>query len=467
MTSTPSEVNPGLYARVLTTLGLGRPELRAWAMYDWANSAMVTTIIAAVFPAYFEKVAAKGLGSDRALMYFGAATTLAMTIIAVLAPILGPVADDRPIKKKMLGAFMAVGVVAVAGMYWIHTGDWVLALVLFIVANIGANGSFVFYDSLLPHVATHDEVDRVSSAGYALGYVGGGILLVLNLLWIQKPEWFGLPSGPNMTEAQATLPARLSFVSVAVWWVVFSIPLFRTVPEPPVEPAAAAELTKWGPMGAAFRRLGKTFRELRSFKQGFLMLLAFLIYNDGIGTIFRMAVIFGAERKIDAGAMIAAIVLVQFVGIPFAFLFGALAGRFGAKRSILFALVVYIGIALLASSMRTATHFLALAVLVGMVQGGSQALSRSLFSSLIPRDRSGEFFGFFAVVEKFAGIFGPLAFTASIKLTGSSHYAILSVILFFVVGGVLLAMVDVEAGQREAKEGGTVDAAVSGAVAST
>ncbi len=469
MKSDSSPPAEGLFARALSALGLGRPELRAWAMYDWANSAMMTTIIAAVFPAYFEKVAAKGLGPDRALMYFGAATTLAMTIIAILAPIVGPLADDRPIKKKMLAAFMALGVVAVAGMYWIHTGDWVLALILFIIANIGANGSFVFYDSLLPHLAPPEEVDRVSSAGYALGYVGGGTLLVLNLLWIQKPEWFGLPHGPNLTESQATLPARLSFASVAVWWVIFSIPLFRRVPEPPVE-ISTFDGHGRHPIVAAFHRLGATFRELRSYKQGFLMLLAFLIYNDGIGTIFRMAVIFGAERKIDSGAMIGAIVLVQFVGIPFAFLFGHLAGRIGAKRSILFALGVYCGISILASAMRTATHFLLLAVLVGMVQGGSQALSRSLFASLIPRDRSGEFFGFFAVVEKFAGIFGPLAFTASIQLTGSSHYAILSVIAFFVIGGVLLAMVDVEAGQREAlrKRGSlAADDRVAEAAAST
>jgi UMF1 family MFS transporter len=432
----------GLLARLLQLLGLGRPELRAWAMYDWANSAMVTTIITAVFPIYFSDVAAANLQPADRTEYFATASTIGMVIIAVLAPILGAVADSRPIKKRLLGAFMGVGIAAVGGMYFIGRGDWVLAALLFIVANIGANGSFVFYDSLLPHIAREGEMDRVSSAGYALGYLGGGILLVLNLAWIQKPEWFGLPSG--------TLPARLAFVSVAVWWLVFSIPMFLRVPEPGLGAIAPARGGR-GPVVAAFVRLAETFRELRKFKQGFLMLLAFLIYNDGIGTIIRMATIYGREIGIGQGAMIGSLVLVQFVGIPFAFLFGHVAGKVGPKRSILFALVVYTGISILGRFMTNAYHFFLLSILVGMVQGGSQALSRSLFASLIPRDRSGEFFGFFAVVEKFAGIFGPLVFAASIRLAGSSRFAILSVIGFFVAGGALLALVDVEAGRREAR----------------
>jgi MFS transporter, UMF1 family len=354
----------------------------------------------------------------------------------------------------MLGGFMAVGVAAVALMFFIRTGDWKLASLLFILANIGANGSFVFYDALLPHIARHDEIDRVSTAGYALGYVGGGLLLVANLAWIQKPEWFGLPSGPNMTPDQATLPARLAFVSVAVWWLVFSIPLFRRVPEPQV--GREAERDDQGrpvrsPIAEAFVRLGHTFRDLRRFRQGTLMLVAFLIYNDGIGTIIRMATIYGGSIGIDTGAMIASLVIVQFVGIPCAFAFGALAGRFSAKRAIFAGLVVYVGITILGFYMRTAWHFFALAVLVGMVQGGTQALSRSLFAGLIPRDRSGEFFGFFAVVEKFAGIIGPLLFGLISLHMQSTRAAILTVIPFFVVGGLLLLFVDVEAGRKEAR----------------
>jgi UMF1 family MFS transporter len=321
---------------------------------------------------------------------------------------------------------------------------------LFVLANIGVNGSFVFYDALLPHVARPDEVDRVSAAGYALGYLGGGTLLVFNLAWIQKPGWFGLPSGPGLTEWQATLPVRLSFLSVAIWWPVFAIPLFRRVSEPPVDARRASDPRS--PVATALEQLGRTFRELRRYKQGSLMLLAFLIYNDGIGTIIRMATSYGKEMNLDSTVMIASIVIVQFVGIPFTFLFGWVASKVGAKRSILFSLGVYGGICVLGRFMSKSSHFVALAVLLGMVQGGSQSLSRSLFASMVPKDKTGEFFGFFAVVEKFAGIFGPMVFLAIIPVFGSSRNSILALIVFFLVGGVLLARVDVEQGRREALE---------------
>ncbi len=434
----------------LAKLGLNRPELRAWAMYDWANSAMVTTIIAAVFPIYFGKFAGADLPEATSTKYFAAASTIGMVVIALLSPILGALVDLRPIKKRMLGAFLFLGVVSVAAMFFIYKGDWVLAALLFILANIGANGSFVFYDSLLPHVARPHEIDRVSTAGYALGYVGGGLLLVLNALWITKPGWFGLPSGEGLTSAQQTLPFRLSFLSVAVWWAVFSIPLFRKVSEPPVAALAPDELPRH-PVKDAFIRLGHTLRDLKRFRQGTLMLVAFLIYNDGIGTIFRMATKYGESLKIDTTIMIAALIIVQFVGIPCAFAFGALASKFGAKTMILFGLLVYVLITVVGYFMTNGTHFLLLAILVGVVQGGTQALSRSMFASLIPRDRSGEFFGFFAVVEKFAGIFGPLLFYLSIELTGTTRSAILTVIPFFVIGGLMLMFVDVEAGKAEAR----------------
>jgi UMF1 family MFS transporter len=416
-------------------------------MYDWANSAMVCTIVTAVFPIYFSKVACADVAPEIASRRLALATTIGMVLIAVASPILGAYADHAAQKKRLLGIFLALGLASVAAMFFIHEGDWMLAAVLFILANIGANGSFVFYDALLPHIASHDEIDRVSTAGYALGYVGGGILLALNLAWIQKPGWFGLP-----TEAGATLPARLAFLSVAVWWLVFSIPLFRRVAEPGLG-ADAGRWAEYHPVRATMMRLKETGRDLRRYRQGFLMLLAFLIYNDGIGTIIRMATIYGAELKIESGAMIAAILIVQFVGIPCSFAFGSLAGRLGVKPSIMLGLIVYTLICIVGYYMKTSRDFLVLAVLVGTVQGGTQALSRSLFASLIPRNRSGEFFGFFAVVEKFAGIFGPAVFWVINALTGSSRGAILAVIGFFAVGGLLLMMVDVEEGQREARAG--------------
>ena len=318
----------------------------------------------------------------------------------------------------------------------------------------------MFYESLLPHIARPNEIDRVSTAGYAMGYVGGGILLALNLAWIQKPEWFGLPSGPGLTESQATLPVRLAFLSVAVWWLVFSIPLFRRVPEPP----ARLESDEWrgeNPVRAAFVRLGETFRELRGYRQAFLMLLAFLIYNDGIQTIIKMATAYGTEIGIGQSALIAAILLVQFVGIPFSFLFGMLAGWIGAKRALFLGLLVYTVISILGYYMKTATHFFILAGLVGMVQGGTQALSRSLFAAMVPQHKSGEFFGFFSVFEKFAGIFGPLIFAGTIAATGSSRNAILSVIAFFAVGAAILAFVDLDEGKRAARAGDLAASAAS------
>ncbi len=411
-------------------LGLGRPELRAWALYDWANSAMVTTVITAVFPIYFGAVAAAGLPPAVATYRFAVATTAAMLVVAVVSPLLGAVADRTGAKKRLLGLFTFLGAGAVAAMFFIGTGDWLLAAVLFGLANVALNACFVFYDALLPHVARPDEVDRVSTAGYALGYVGGGALLALNLAWIASPRTFGLPEG--------TLPARLAFVSVALWWAGFSLPLFRRVKEPPASP---------GPR----RSVRQALSQLRRFPQALKMLAAFLLYNDGIGTIIRFAAIYGAELKLDRNAMVASILVVQLVGVPCSFAFGPLAKKLGARQAVLLGLAVYVVITALGYLMRTTLHFLLLAVLVGMVQGGTQALSRSLFSSLIPRQRSGELFGLFSVADKVAGLLGPLAFAQVLALTGSSRLAVLSVLPFFAVGAALLARVDVAAGQRAAR----------------
>jgi MFS transporter, UMF1 family len=427
----------------LASLGLRTREQRAWAMYDWANSAVQCTIITAVFPIYFASVAGADLPPAVATERFATATTLALVIVAVMAPILGAYADYAGAKKRLLAVFLAIGVSATAAMFFITRGEWQFAALLFIVVNIGVSASFVFYDSLLPHIAGPDEMDRVSSAGYALGYVGGGLLLAINLAWILKPTLFGL--------GDAGVASRLSFLSVAVWWLVFSIPMFRRVPEPAVRPQ---NLHRDGsPIGASLRQLVATLRDLRRYRQALLMLVAFLIYNDGVGTIIRMAGPYGKEIGLPENALITAFVMVQFVGIPFAFAFGWLAGRIGAKTSIFVALVVYVAISIVAYYMTTAWQFFLLSFLVATVQGGSQALSRSLFASMIPPEKSSEFFGFFGVFEKFAGIVGPALFAITVRATGSSRNAILSVIAFFVVGAALLWMVDVEEGKRVAAAG--------------
>jgi len=411
---------------------LHRPEARAWALYDWANSAMVTVVITAVYPIYYQSVAAQGVDPDRAQAFYFYATAASLALVALLAVPLGSLGDRRAWRKPLLGVAAGIGMLSTALLYFVGEGDWPLGLLLFGLANFGAGISFLFYDALLPHVAGSDEVDRLSTSGYALGYLGGGGVLALNLLWIQKPEWFGMEPG--------TLPSRLAFVSVALWWFVFSIPLFRRVKEPPPtgEPAGRGVVAE----------LFSTLRGLRDYPQAFLLLIAFLIYNDGILTIIRVAAQYGSRQGISQGSLIGAILLVQFIGIPFAFLFGKLAGRIGAKRSVMFALAVYVFITVLAYFMTTAAHFFALAILVGMVQGGAQALSRSMFASMIPARRSAAFFALFAIGEKFAGVAGPLVFAVITHATGSSQEGILFVVVFFLVGAALLSRVDVEAGRR-------------------
>ena len=412
-------------------------------MYDWANSAFQSTIITAVFPEFFASVAAADLPPAVATARYAWATTIAVAIIALLGPILGAIADYGALKKKMLGAFMGLGVIATLMMVTIDQGEWQYASVIFIVANVAIAASFVFYDSLLPHIAAPDEMDRVSTSAYAVGYLGGGIVLIVNLLWIMMPATFGIPD--------TVTAIKYSFVSVAVWWLVFSLPLFKWVPEPP-RALKADETGTENPVRAGFVRARETFHELRGYRQAFLMLIAFLLYNDGIQTIIRMATIYGAEIGIDRDARIAAFVLVQFVGVPFSFLFGALAHRISAKRAIFVALFVYVGISVLGYFMTTAWHFFVLAFLVATVQGGSQGLSRSLFARMIPKHKSSAYFGFFSVFEKFAGVAGPALFAASVMFFGSSRAAVLSVILFFVAGGLVLTRVNVAEGEAQARQ---------------
>lgn len=428
---------------LLARLGLHRPELRAWALYDWANSAFVLTVQTAIFPIWFYDVVSAGAPEGLALRRLAWTTSIALATVAVMAPVLGALADYAGLKKRMLGTFLSLGVLATASLWFVGQGDWLTAVVLFGIANIGAQASFVFYDSLLPHVAKdHAEMDRVSTAGFAIGYFGSSLLFVLQIAWIRWPGVFGLDDAESAT--------RLAYVSVAAWWLLFSLPLLLRVPEPPrrLEPD---ERPGQNPLRVSLSRLGETFRELRLYRHAFLMLVAFLVYNDGIGTIIRLATIYGRELGIGAGALVVAILVTQLIGVPFAFLFGALAGRIGPKRSIFLGLSVYVGITGYAFFLETATGFFVLAVLVGMVQGGTQALSRSLFASLIPRHKSSEFFGFYGVLEKFAGILGPTLFATVSQVTGSSRIGILTIVAFFVVGASLLARVDVEEGRRVAR----------------
>lgn len=413
--------------------------ITAWTMYDWANSAFATTIMAAVLPVYYSQVAAATLGGNLATVYWAYTTSISLLVAAVLGPILGAVADFRGAKKRFLAVFMMIGIVGTALLYFVKTGDWLMASIFFILGELGFAGSLVFYDSLLPHITTPDEIDMVSSRGYAMGYLGGGILLAINLAMIMLAP-----------KELTGLMTRLSFLSVAVWWFVFSIPILRWVSEPPNRVLAGEQ--GQSSVKVSFSRLLRTFRDIRRYRDLFIFLVAFWFYNDGIGTIIKMATIYGAEIGIGQTTLIGTLLMVQFVGIPFAFLFGWLAKKIGTKRSIYLSLLVYTGISVMGYFLSQEWQFWALGVAVATVQGGSQALSRSLFGRLAPKSKSAEFFGFFSVSEKFAGIIGPFIFGLVGQIMGNSRLAIISLIIFFILGAVLLSRVNEEEGMRVAQQ---------------
>ncbi|MGD2206930.1 MAG: MFS transporter, partial [Anaerolineae bacterium] len=363
-----------------------RKIINSWCMYDWANSAFATTIMAAMFPPFYRSLATTaGLSGANATAAWAYTTSIALFLIAVLAPVLGAISDHTGGKKWYVAFFAGMGVLG-TGLFVILGDDtYVLASILYIIGNMGFAGANIFYESLLPHIAKKGDIDQISTRGYALGYVGGGILLIINVLWFMKPELFFMPG--------TGIALRAAFFSVAVWWALFSIPLFRNVPEPAVVRIQGERVNV---LQAGFGRLAHTFGQIRQYKQLLIFLVAFWIYNDGIGTIIKMATAYGDEIGIGLTDMTIALIITQFVGIPFSFGFGWLAQRLGTKRSILLGLGVYVCISIAGYFMQTATHFYILAFMVGTVQGGSQALSRSLYGTMVPKSQSAEFFGFFS-----------------------------------------------------------------------
>lgn len=396
----------------------------AWAFYDWANSAWATTVLVGMFPIFFNQYWASALAPEQRTFYLGTVgNSLPALLVMLLAPTLGLLADRRGIRKHLLILTTLIGAGATAALFWVPQGQWLPALMLFALSGIGFFAGLGLYDSLLVQVAQHGQRHRVSAMGYALGYLGGGVLFLVNVLMVLHPAWFGLQDA-----AQAT---RWAFLSVAVWWLLFAVPLFLFVPESP--PLADAEFG-W----QALRRL---YAQIRDDRTVLLFLLAYWLYIDGVGTVANMAVDFGLKLGLPASALIQALLIVQFVSFPAALGFGWLAGRIGERRGILLALAVYCGIAVGALFMRSQLHFFAMAVAVGLVQGGVQALSRSYYAQLIPRAQAGEYYGFYNMVGKFAAILGPTVVGVTAQLTGNPRLAILSLLVFFTVGGWLLLRV--------------------------
>lgn len=405
-----------------------RPQL-AWALYDWANSAFATTVLAGFFPAFFRQFWSLGADPTEATLRLGLANGVAGFVMAVLAPLLGALADRGGYRKRFLISWSLLGIGATFALYFVAQGQWALAAALFTLATLGFNGGIVFYDALLVDVAKPAEYDRVSSYGYALGYLGGGLLFGLNVLMVSKPAWFGL--------ANAAAGVRWSFVSVAVWWLVFMLPLAFYVTEQPGLPGGGGQ----GSLRASLAELRQTLRHVLGYRNMLIFLAAYWLYIDGVNTIVKMAVDYGMALGFDTQMLLAALLLTQFVAFPAALLFGRIGERLGARGGVLIGIAVYAGVTAWAYFLHTVVQFFAMAVVIGLVQGGVQSLSRSFFGRLVPEGKSAEFFGFFNMVGKFGTVLGPLLVGLVAYLTGSSRASILSLVLLFAAGGLLLLWV--------------------------
>jgi UMF1 family MFS transporter len=351
---------------------------------------------------------------------------IASALIAVLAPLLGAIADRGGARVKLLSFFTLLGVVMTAGLYWVERGDWPLAVLLYALAGVGFWGGTTFYDSLLPDVAEERELDVVSSYGYALGYLGGGLLFLINVMMTLKPQLFGL--------VDAGQAVRVSFLSVAAWWALFTVPLLLFVreakPAMPLRPFAA--------MRAGWSELWQTIGHLRAYRALTLFLVSYWLYIDGVNTIIKMAVDYGLSLGFESKSLIVALLITQFVAFPAALAFGWMGKRYGPRAGILLCIAVYLGVTVWGYFLETVAQFYALAVIIGLVQGGIQSLSRSYFARLVPPQKSGEFFGFFNMMGKFAAVLGPMLMGWVALVSGSSRLAILSIALLFALGAVLL-----------------------------
>jgi len=397
-----------------------------WAFYDWANSGFATTVMAGFFPIFFKSFWAGDLEAAESTFVIGSVNSLIGLLIAISAPILGAIADAGKTKKKFLFIFASLGILATGYLFFIPESSWKLAVVFYGLGVIGFSGGNIFYDALIVSVSSPDERNRTSSLGFSLGYLGGGLLFLLNVAMYLYPQWFGL-SGP----AEAVL---WSFLSVAIWWLIFSLPLLLYVKEK----NELKNIEKTNVITAAFANLLNTAKSVRNYKKVVIFLLAYFLYMDGVDTIIRMATSYGSDIGLSASSMISALLLTQFIGFPATLVFGFYADKFGYKESLTFAIIVYIGVVLFSSQMDTATEFFIVAGIIGLVQGGVQAISRSYFSNLIPQDKAAEFFGFYNFIGKSSVFLGPFMVSGIALLTGSPSIGILSLLILFIPGLILL-----------------------------
>ena len=399
----------------------------SWAVYDWANSAFATTVMAGFFPIFFKSYWASDLSDAESTFAIGSVNSLVGLLIAFSAPILGAFADAGDSKRKFLFSFIFLGIIATGYLFFIPESSWKLAVIFYGIGVIGFSGGNIFYDSLLVTVSKEKERNRVSALGFSLGYLGGGILFLLNVAMFLYPSWFGLE---NQIEA-----VLWSFMSVAIWWFVFSLPIYLKVKEP-IQNIDRKPI--YMVITEAFTNLLNTARSIKKYKSAVIFLLAYFLYMDGVDTIIRMATSYGSDIGLSATSMIQALLLTQFIGFPATLVFGYYADKFGYKYSLSFAIIVYIFVVLFSAQMDTALEFYVVASVVGLVQGGVQAISRSFFSTLIPEKKAAEFFGFYNFIGKSSVFIGPFMVSGIALLTESPNLGILSLLILFIPGLILL-----------------------------
>ena len=419
-----------------------KKQIYSWAFYDWANSAYSTTVMAGFFPIFFEKFYSNPNDVIQSTYQLGLANSISSIFIALVSPLLGAIADRGSAKKKLLMIFAFLGSLMTAALWLVEKGDWQLAVFFYIIATIGFMAGNIFYDSLLPSVAGREKVDYVSALGYSLGYLGGGLLFLVNVLMYLYPQWFGIPD--------SSTAIRISFVSVAIWWAIFTVPIIIFMPEPKIR----KNVSFYDAIIGGFNQLKETFDNIREMKIIGTFLIAFWMYEDGVATIVRMAAKIASSLGFAASDIITAILMVQFIGFPAALGYNWFAKKIGTKNAVLVAILGYVVITFLGYLMTDITHFYILAALIGLFQGGIQSLSRSLFTRLVPPNKEAEFFGFYNMLGKFAAVVGPILVGWITVLTGNPRAGILSIVVLFIFGGLLLSRVDFKKGERIALDYG-------------
>ena len=429
-----------------------------WALYDWANSAFATTVVAGFFPFFFKQYWSYGADVNVSTAQLGFGNSIASLIVALMAPVMGAIADKGSAKKKFLVFFAYLGVLMTAALFLVQKGQWVWAIFIYAMGIIGWSGANVFYDALLPAIVGEEKIDYVSGLGFSIGYLGGGLLFLINVLMTLMPQKFGLPD--------AAAAVRFSFLSVALWWGLFTFFTIFWVPE---KKEASAEKTAENIVIAGIRQFGGTFKKIRHLKVVFTFLLAYWFYIDGVDTIIRMAVDYGLSLGFVFDDLIIALLIVQFIGFPAALAYGKLGERWSVRKSIYLAIFIYMGITVWGATMTQKMEFYILAIAIGLVQGGIQALSRSYYARLIPKNKAAEYYGFYNMLGKFAVILGPVMM-GTVGLAArrllmppaptpeqmiaigqmASRWGIASILILFIVGAVLFYFVDEEKGREQA-----------------